>query len=123
MKFSYKILLCSITILAAAFGFGGFFFVNYVFESSMEREISQAMNDSSILQFALETAALNVPSKYDVLHDSTIGQIGANLESSQNSSLLRISDEGLQTLYASEGFVEERSFFPTWRNRPGFIGL
>lgn len=106
MKFSYKILLCSITILAAAFGFGGFFFVNYVFESSMEREISQAMNDSSILQFALETAALNVPSKYDVLHDSTIGQIGANLESSQNSSLLRISDEGLQTLYASEGFVE-----------------
>lgn len=106
MKFSHKILFCSITILAAAFGFGGFFFVNYVFESSMEREIDQAMDDSSILQFALETAALNIPSKYDVLHDSTIGQIGVNLESSQNSSLLRISDEGLQTLYASEGFVE-----------------
>lgn len=106
MKFSHKILLCSITILAAAFGFGGFFYVNYVFESSMEREIGQAMDDSSILQFALETAALNIPSKYDVLHDSTIGQIGANLESSQNSSLLRISDEKLQTLYASDGFVE-----------------
>lgn len=113
MKFSYKILLSSITILAAAFGFGGFFFVNYVFESSMEREIGQAMDESSILQFALETAALNIPSKYDVLHDSTVGQIGANLESSQNSSLLRISDEEFQTLYASEGFVEGTELLST----------
>lgn len=107
MKFSYKILLCSIMIMAAAFGFGGFFFVNYVFETSMDRAIGQAMDDSSILQFALETAALNIPSKYDVLQDSTIEEIGANLESSQNGSLLRISDENSQTLYASEGFVEE----------------
>ncbi|MBP3460755.1 MAG: HAMP domain-containing histidine kinase [Lachnospiraceae bacterium] len=107
MKFSYKILLCSIMILAAAFGFGGFFFVNYVFETSMDREIGQAMDDSSILKFALETAALNIPSKYDVLQDSTIEEIGANLENSQNSSLLRISDENFQLLYASDGFVEE----------------
>ena len=106
MKFSYKILLCSIIIMAAAFGFGGFFFVNYVFQTSMEREIGQAMDDSSILRFALETAALNIPSKYDMLQDSTLGEIGGNLENSQNSSLLRISNEKYQVLYASEGFVE-----------------
>lgn len=47
MKFSYKILLCSIMIMAAAFGFGGFFFVNYVFDTSMDRSIGQAMDDSS----------------------------------------------------------------------------
>lgn len=105
MKFSYKILLCSIIIMAAAFGFGGFFFVNYVFQTSMEREIGQAMDDSSILRFALETAALNIPSKYDMLQDSTLGEIGGNLESSQ-SSLLRISNEKYQVLYASEGFAE-----------------
>lgn len=106
MKFSYKILLCSIMIMAAAFGLGGFFFVNYVFDTSMERSIGQAMDDSSILQFALETAALNIPSKYDVLQDSTIEEIGANLQSSQNGSLLRISDENARILYASQGFVE-----------------
>lgn len=113
MKFSYKILLCSITILAAAFGFGGFFFVNYVFESSMEREIKQAMDENNILQFAMETAALNIPSKYDVLHDSTVGEIGVKLENSQKSSLLRISNEQLQILYASEGFVEEQELLTT----------
>lgn len=38
MKFSYKILLSTIIVLAAAFGMGGYFFVNYVFDTSMERD-------------------------------------------------------------------------------------
>lgn len=112
MKFSFKILLSTIIILAAAFGMGGYFFVNYVFDTSMEREVGQAMDESSILQFAFETAALNIPSKYDVLQDTTIEQIGSNLETGGQgtSRLLRISDEEKRTLYASEGFVEETDF-------------
>ena len=110
MKFSYKILLCSITIMAALFGIGGYFFVNYVFETSMEREVGQAMDETNILQFAMETAALNIPSKYDMLQDSTIEQIGANLERNQSSNLLRISDEQSRVLYASEGYVSGTEF-------------
>ena len=112
MKFSYKILLWTIIIMAVAFGISGFFFVNYVFETSMDREIGQAMNESSILQFAFETAALNIPSKYDVLQDHTIEQIGVNLESGGAASnrLLRLSDENRTPLYASDGFVEETAF-------------
>lgn len=105
MKFSCKILLCTIVIMAAALGVGGYIFVNYVFDTSMEREIGQAMDESSILQFAFETAALNIPSKYDVLQDSTVEQIGSNLEKGQGKGrLLRLSDEDKQLLYASEGF-------------------
>ena len=112
MKFSYKILLSTIIVLAAAFGMGGYFFVNYVFDTSMEREIGQAMDESSILQFAFETAALNIPSKYDLLQDKTIEQIGSNLEKGGQgtSRLLRLSDEERQPLYASDGFVEETDF-------------
>lgn len=110
MKFSYKILLCSIMIMAAAFGFGGYFFVNYVFETSLNREIGQAMDESSILQFAFETAALNIPSKYGILQDSTIGEIGSNLEGGGDGRLLRISGEERRLLYVSEGFVEETEF-------------
>jgi len=94
--------------MAAAFGVGGYVFVNYVFDSSMEREIGQAMDETSILQFAFETAALNIPSKYDVLPDSTIEQIGSNLEKGQgNGRLLRIADEERLVLYSSEGFTED----------------
>ena len=49
MKFSVKLLLCTIVILALALGFSGFYFVNHVFESSLHREVGQAMDESSIL--------------------------------------------------------------------------
>lgn len=111
MKFSLKLLLCTIILMAAAQGFSGFYFVNYVFETSIEREAKRAMDESSILVFALETAALNVPSKYDVLQDHTVEQIALGLESSGNEGvrLLRISDEDKNVLYASEGFDADGS--------------
>lgn len=112
MKFSYKILFGTIMIMAAAFGFSGYYFVNYIFETSLEREVSQAMDDSSVLQFAFETAALNIPSKYDVLPDAIAEQIGFSLENSGqgNGRLLRLSDEERRVLYVSDGFAEPSDF-------------
>ena len=106
MKFSSKLLLWTMTVMAAAFGFSGFYFVNYVFETSLLREAGQALDENSILCFAFETAALNVPAKYDVLQDNTVEQIASNLETGgQNTSrMLRISDEEKNTIYASIGF-------------------
>lgn len=97
MKFIYKILLWTIITMATAFGLSGYFFVNYVFRTALDREVDQALDGSNILQFALETAALNIPAKYDVLQDIAVEQIGANLESSGQGSgrLLRISGTNL----------------------------
>ncbi len=109
MKFLYKILLWTIIITAAAFGLSGYFFVNYVFEAALDREINQTLDDSYILQFAFETAALNVPTKYNVLQDIAVKQIGANLENSAQgtSRLLRLSNEDKKTLYASNDFLDD----------------
>ena len=106
MKFSFKLLLWTMIVMALGFGFSGYYFVNYVFQTSMDREVNQAMDESSILRFAFETAALNVPAKYDVLQDTTVSQIASNLESGGRSSgrLLRICDEQKNVLYASTGF-------------------
>lgn len=111
MKFSFKLLLWTLIVLALALGFSGFYFVNYVFETSLEREVEQALDESSILRFAFETAALNVPAKYDVLQDSTIEQIASNLENSghSDSRLLRLSDEEKSILYESDGFLADNS--------------
>lgn len=108
MKFLYKILLWTIIITAAAFGLSGYFFVNNVFETALEREIKQTLDDSYILQFAFETAALNVPTKYDVLQDIAVQQIGAKLDNSAQgaSRLLRLSNEDKKTLYASNNFLD-----------------
>ena len=95
MKFSLKLLLWTIIVMAIALGISGFYFVNYVFETSLAREAGQALDENSILCFAFETAALNVPAKYDVLQNNTVEQIAANLESGgQNANrMLRLSDE------------------------------
>lgn len=103
MKFSFKLLLWTVIVLALALGISGFYFVNYVFESSMERETNQAMDEGRILRFAFETAALNAPAKYDVLADRTIEEIGRNLENG-GSRLLRISGEQRQVIYESGDF-------------------
>lgn len=92
MKFSLKLLFSTMIVMALALGFSGFYFVNYVFETSLRREIGQALDESSILRFAFETAALNVPAKYSVLPDSTVEEIASNLEKSGRTSgrLVRI---------------------------------
>lgn len=92
--------------MALALGFSGYYFVNYVFETSLEREVGQALDESSILGFAFETAALSVPAKYSYLPDTTVEEIAANLEKSGQGSvrLIRISDEGKNPMYASDGF-------------------
>ena len=95
--------------MAAAFGLSGYLFVNSVFETSLEREVSQAMDDSSILRFAFETAALNIPTKYNVLQDTAVEQIGSRLESSGQGSgrFLRLSNEEKKVLFVSNGFPED----------------
>ena len=106
MKFSQKLLLWTTIIIALTLGFSGYYFVSYVFETSLEREIGQALDENSILRFAFETAALNVPVKYDLLQNSSVEQIASNLETSGQGSgrLLRISDEQKQPIYTSDGF-------------------
>ena len=112
MKFLYKILLWNVVIVAVPLSVGGHFFVNFVFETSMEREIKQSMEENSIIQFAFETAALNIPSRYNMLQDVTIQEIGMNLKNSgiHGGRLLRLADESKEILYATEGFVVESDF-------------
>lgn len=111
MKFSLKLLLCTVIVLAIALGFSGFYFVNYVFDTSLGREVGQAVDENSILCFAFETAALNVPAKYDVLQDHTVEQIASNLEAGglSGNRMLRLSDEEKNKLYASDGFETDDS--------------
>ncbi len=111
MKFSLKLLLWTIIVMTIALGFSGYYFVNFVFETALSREVQQSLDENNILRFAFETAALNVPAKYDVLPNSTVEQIASNLESGGHSSsrLLRLSDENINVLYASPGFETDNS--------------
>ena len=38
MKFSFKLLVWTMIVMALGFGFSGVYFVNYVFQTALERE-------------------------------------------------------------------------------------
>jgi len=107
-------------IIALTLGFSGYYFVNYVFETSLTREVGQALDENSILRFAFETAALNVPVKYNLLQDSSVEQIASQLEARGQGTqrLLRLSDEEKNVLYASDGFeTDDELLASTEENR------
>lgn len=114
MKFSIKLVLSTMIVLALALGFSGFYFVNNVFETSLDREVGQALDESSILSFAFETAALNVPLKYSVMPDSVVEEIASKLEMGGQGGgrLLRIADEEKNILYTSSGFTADEGLLP-----------
>lgn len=117
MKISLKLLLSTIVVMALALGFSGFYFVNYVFETSLAREVGQASDESNILSFAFETAALNVPARYSVLPDNTVEEIASNLERGGRTTnrLIRIADEQKKVLHTSDGFdADEQLLQQTW---------
>ncbi len=120
MKFSQKLLLWTMIIIALTLGFSGYYFVNYVFETSLTREVGQALDENSILRFAFETAALNVPVKYNLLQDSSVEQIASQLEARGQGTqrLLCLSDEEKNVLYASDGFeTDDELLASTEENR------
>ena len=114
MKFSLKLLFWIVVVMALGLGSSGYYFINYVFETSMDREIGQALDENSILRFAFETAALNVPAKYDVLPDAVVGQIAGNMEAGGQSDrrLLRVSDEQGEILYEGSRFWAGQELLP-----------
>ena len=47
MKLLYKILLCTIIIMAVAFGLSGYLFVNFVFETALNRDCLLYTSDAA----------------------------------------------------------------------------
>ena len=107
MRFSWKLFMWSISIVAVTLAFGGYYIVNSFFHSALSRETKQALDENGIIGFALETAALNIPSKYERLQDQTITQIGATLDTGGQNRYIRISGEDTAILYESDGFCTD----------------
>ncbi len=109
MRFSWKLFMCTISIVAITLAFGGYYIVNSFFKSALSRETKQAVDESGIIRFAFETTTLNIPSKYEHLQDQTIALIGATLDTGGQSRYIRISAENAATLYESEEFCADAS--------------
>lgn len=103
MKFSFKVFLCSMVFLAAGFSAGCYIFIAQTFKASLEREITQSVDQSQLVRFSFETAAANAPTKYTQLRNDTIVQIMEGIDKSALFSgvYVRISNDAHETVYES----------------------
>jgi signal transduction histidine kinase len=103
VKFAWKLFLWTIAIVAATLAVGGYYIVNSMFQSSLARETKQALDESGIIRFGFEISALNIPYKYELLHDQDIARIAKTLDTGGENRYLRICSEDNVPLYESEG--------------------
>lgn len=104
MKFTLKLFLWTIAIVAATLAVGGYYIVNSMFESSLTRETKQVLDESGIIRFGFEISALNIPYKYEHLQDQDIARIARTLDTGGENRYVRICGEDTTSLYASDGF-------------------
>lgn len=102
MKFSLKLFLWTLLIVAITLAFGGYYIINSLFKSSIDREVKQSLDENQMIRFALETAALSIPLKYDYIQDETITQISATLNDQKR--VIKVSDENKNMLYETGKF-------------------
>jgi signal transduction histidine kinase len=89
-------------VAAVGLGISGYILVSSMFDTTMRRETSQALDENGLMRFALEMAALNATPRYQPLSDRTIAQIGGTLGGT--NCFIRISGEGQYPLYTGAGF-------------------
>ena len=105
MRFSWKVFLCTLLVVAVGLSVSGYVLVSAMFDASLRRETRQALEENGILRFAFEMSALNATAKYQPLSDRTVARIGASL--GQPDRMIRISDESRAPLYAGADFAAD----------------
>lgn len=106
MRFSWKVFLCCILITASALSFGGYYLVSEMFAKSIEQEVTQTLDEISLLAFAFETAAHSIPDKYGQLQDKNIREIAGTLGRN-----MRLRAENFSVLYEHGEYVAGDEIF------------
>nr|WP_122012135.1 HAMP domain-containing sensor histidine kinase [Maliibacterium massiliense] len=59
MKFSWKVFISTLLMVAAAFACGAFFLIDSMFAASLETEANRALQENQLMQLAYETGVMN----------------------------------------------------------------
>jgi len=79
MNFAWKICLCMLAVMAAMFSTGSYLLIHTVFDSSLERDMQAAVEDSVMIRFIYTTSASSLPEE-DPITDTVIRQIFGSMD-------------------------------------------
>lgn len=102
MKFSWKVFVTTVVIVAASFAVGGYILISSVFNTALEREVELSVGENRLLCFSFQTAAANVPQGDEKgLSNEVVTSIAQTLSSNGSSRYdIRISDSSYKSVYS-----------------------
>lgn len=104
MKFSWKVFVLTLAVIALASVSSGYFLIASVFQTDLEREIRVAQEGSQLLRYSFETAIGSLPSTYDSLNKNTVREIAQSLIASDlhENRWIRVSGPESGILYTNK---------------------
>lgn len=102
MKFSWKICLVTGLLTMFILSVGGYVLISALFQSTYDREVSNAMEENKMLQYSF-IACWNTTVEDYKLTDTNIKKAAEAMEKGMNGSKIRISDEEKEVLFDNTG--------------------
>lgn len=99
MKLKAKFFLCTIIVLSVSLSLTGYFFISFSFESSIEREELQAVNQYQLTKFALQSNMLAYDFDWSG-EDSFFENLNLNLDGEETSAVA-VYNEERELLYST----------------------
>ncbi len=79
MRFSIKIFICTMLLVAAAFSAGGYLLISRNFDENVNREISRALEEHLSLRFMLESGIITVELQRRELTDEALREVAGQI--------------------------------------------
>lgn len=107
MRFSIKIFICTVLIVALAFSAGGYLLISSSYRSALTNEISRALEEHLSLRFMLESGIIGEEMQGREPTDETLGRVADDIvaamrqTAAQSPGSIVISDDNGRPLYSN----------------------
>jgi signal transduction histidine kinase len=106
MKFSIKVFMCTIIIVAISFSIGAYLLISGNYNSAMYREIKRGLEEHQLLKFAYESALISSEMQGQVLTEDILNEVAGQVVGSTSSEdrFVRLYGSNLNEIYSNFPF-------------------
>ena len=111
MRFSAKVFICTIIIIAISFSSGAYLLISGNFKSALDREIRRGLEEYQLLRYSYESGVLSRELQGHLLSDEMLKdvarQVARDIDSAEG--MVRIYGNDLDGIYSSVDFEKTDS--------------
>lgn len=103
MRFSIKIFICTVLIVALAFSAGGYLLISSSFELAEERERDRALEEHLSLRYMLESGIISEELQGNEIDDDTLTRVAEDIAASLRQEAQQYAAQGARSIVLNDG--------------------